>query len=85
MKTYREIKISHGQRKELIKLFNISYPTLRMALKFETDKKKAIQIREYALAHGGILLETALNMDESGDADEPDNNIEQKIISNNNE
>lgn len=56
-KTKKEIKIDHGMRKEMMEIFDTTYPTLRSALRFLTNTDKAIRMRTYALMHGGILME----------------------------
>jgi len=57
MDIYKEIKVDHGMRKQMMVIFETSYPSLRAALRFKVNTDKAILMRSYALMHGGVLLE----------------------------
>ncbi len=54
----KEIRVEHGLRKEILKTFNTTYPTIKTALSFQSDTENARMIRGYALNHGGILVES---------------------------
>lgn len=56
----REIKIEHGLRKEIMKQLCTTYPTIKSALLFKSHTSLSEKIREYALQHGGILVESIL-------------------------
>lgn len=57
--TKEVIVLDYGQHKEIMRLLNVSYPTIRRALSGETMSKKALMIREMAIKLGGkILIET---------------------------
>lgn len=56
MEFIQEITVSHGLRKEIMEELQCSYPTIRAALKFQSDTLLADHIRQYAIQHGGILL-----------------------------
>lgn len=58
MNIYREIKVNYGMRKQMMEIFSTTYPSLRAALSFQVSTQKAVRMRDYALAHGGVLLET---------------------------
>lgn len=55
----KEIKIEHGLRKEIMAQLNTTYPTVKSALMFRSNTQLAERIRAYALAHGGIVVESA--------------------------
>jgi len=61
-KADREIKVSHGMRKKMMALFDTTYPTLRSALHFKVSNEKAVMMRQYALKHGGVLMESAVGV-----------------------
>lgn len=51
----KEILLGYGERIRLMSAFHISYPTIRKALRFETDTKLARKIRHIAISeYGGI-------------------------------
>ncbi len=54
----REIKVSHGMRREIMAIFGASYPTVRAALRFKSDTYFAKRMRGYALNHGGVIVES---------------------------
>ena len=50
------IIVSHGERQEIMKKLNVSYPTIRRALNGETFNARAQKIREMAIKRGGKIL-----------------------------
>lgn len=56
----REIKIEHGLRKEIMNQLSTTYPTIKTALLYKSHTSLSDRIREYALQHGGILVESVL-------------------------
>ncbi|MFA7492700.1 MAG: hypothetical protein WCZ43_04190 [Proteiniphilum sp.] len=50
------IKVDYSVRKEIMKLLNVTYPTIRKALNGKTDTELSKRIREIAMAKGGIEL-----------------------------
>ena len=54
----KKIVIEHGTRKELMKIFNTTYPTIRGALNYKTDSLLSSKIRQAALNRGGIVVES---------------------------
>ena len=52
----KEIRVSHGTRKLIMDYFNVTYPTVRKALRYNTNSVTALAIRAYALEHGGWLV-----------------------------
>ena len=50
------IIVSHGERQEIMKKLNVSYPTIRRALNGESFNARAQKIREMALKRGGKIL-----------------------------
>lgn len=50
------IKVDYSVRKEIMKLLNVTYPTIRKALNGKTDTELSKRIRETAMAKGGIEL-----------------------------
>ncbi len=51
----KEILLGHGERIRIMSAFSISYPTLRRALRFETDTELARKIRHTAISeYGGM-------------------------------
>lgn len=54
----RRIVISHALRKQILEVFDTTYPTVRKALAFETNSAKAYQIQQFALRNGGVLIGT---------------------------
>lgn len=53
----KKIVVDYGVRKELMKMFETTYPTLRNALNFKSDNSLSKKIRKAALNRGGVLLE----------------------------
>lgn len=49
----REILLDNGDRKKLLKMFNVTYPTVNSALKFKSKTLLAYKIREAAIQMGG--------------------------------
>ena len=54
----KQIVVNHGLRKQIMAALGATYPTVRAALHFMSDTEKAQQIRQYAIDHGGILLQS---------------------------
>lgn len=52
------IKVDYSVRKEIMKILNVSYPTIRRALNNETNTEIAKKIRTVAIAKGGVELKT---------------------------
>lgn len=50
------IKVDYSVRKQIMKLLNVTYPTIRRALNGDTNTRLAQKIRELALLKGGIEL-----------------------------
>lgn len=52
----REILLKTGNRAKLMNLFDTTYPTVRAALRYETDTDLAKRIRHYAIKemHGVV-------------------------------
>lgn len=61
MESIQEITVSHGLRKEIMEELDCTYPTVRAALKFRSDTLLAIRIRQYAIRHGGVLMQSQYN------------------------
>ena len=55
-KSGKEILVNNGDRKELRRLLNVSYPTIRMALQYKSKTALAHKIRETAIKRGGIVV-----------------------------
>lgn len=52
------IVVRHGDRERIMKAMGVSYPTVRRALRYETDHDTAKKIRAYALRSlGGKVME----------------------------
>ncbi len=49
----KEIHISHGNRAKLMKALNVTYPTVRAALRFESNTVIAEKIRKVAKSEYG--------------------------------
>ena len=62
MELIQEITVSHGLRKEIMEVLQCSYPTIRAALKFQSNTLLADHIRQYAIQHGGVLLAGARSL-----------------------
>ncbi len=66
----REIILKSGKQAELKKAMNVSYPTIRKALRFQTDTNTAKRIRWNAVKHfGGVEKNEAPEVDTTHDAD----------------
>lgn len=50
------IKVDYSVRKEIMKIFDVSYPTIRRALNGTTNTELAKKIRKVALIKGGVEL-----------------------------
>ncbi len=50
------IKVDYSVRKEIMKIFDVSYPTIRRALNGTTNTELAKKIRKVALEKGGVEL-----------------------------
>jgi|AGTN01.1.fsa_nt_gi hypothetical protein len=50
------IKVEYSVRKEIMKMLNVTYPTIRKALNGETDTELSKKIRKMAIAKGGVEL-----------------------------
>lgn len=46
--------VSHGEKKELIKIFGVSHVTVREALNGKLNSPLAIKIRKAAVERGGV-------------------------------
>lgn len=56
----KEIHISHGKRAKLMKALNVTYPTVRAALRFESNTIIAEKIRKVAQSeYGGTIYEAS--------------------------
>lgn len=55
------IIVNHGEKQELMKIFNVSYNTVRKALKGQTVSKLAFQIRKTAIERGGVIYRNKLS------------------------
>lgn len=52
----KEILLRQGAKAKLMQVLNTTYPTVRAALKFETDTEIAKRIRHYAMNElGGVV------------------------------
>lgn len=52
------ILIKHGDRERIMKAMGVTYPTVRRALRYESNSEVARKIRTYALRSlGGKVLE----------------------------
>ena len=63
-----KILVDHNQKKELIELLNVTYPTIRKALRGKCASEISIKIREEALKLGGAEVEPT-NKSTEGDID----------------
>jgi len=52
----RLIKVKQKVRLQLMKIHNCTYPTIRKALKYESDSELSKKIRISALEHGGEIF-----------------------------
>ncbi|SCD21771.1 Hypothetical protein PSM36_2982 [Proteiniphilum saccharofermentans] len=50
------IKVDYSVRKEIMKLLNVTYPTIRKALNGKTNTELSKRIRQTAIAKGGVEL-----------------------------
>lgn len=50
------IRVDYAVRKEIMKILDVTYPTIRKALNGETDTELSKKIRQTAIAKGGIEL-----------------------------
>ena len=50
------IKVEYAVRKEIMKMLNVTDPTIRKALNGETDTELSKRIRQMAIAKGGVKL-----------------------------
>lgn len=55
MTTY--IRVSDALRKELSEVHNLSRVSVWAALNFLTSSERAEEVRKYALAHGGVVVD----------------------------
>ncbi|MDL2315063.1 hypothetical protein LJC16_02260 [Bacteroidales bacterium OttesenSCG-928-C19] len=51
------IIVKHGEKGELMRLFDVSYNTVKSALQGKTYSRKAFDIRKKAVERGGIVVE----------------------------
>lgn len=49
-----KVLVQHGEKKKLMKIFNVSHVTVREALNGETASVLAIRIRKAAIERGGL-------------------------------
>ena len=61
MDNVKRIFVDYGLRKQIMAALDVTYPTVRAALCFTTDTEMAQKIRQYALDHGGMLLQSGDN------------------------
>ena len=54
----KRIIVEHGEGKNLAKRFKTTPQLVVRALRFGSDSELAKKIRQYALAHGGIEMQT---------------------------
>lgn len=54
MSKEKRIVISHALRKQILEVFDTTYPTVRKALAFETNSAKAYNIQQFALKTAGF-------------------------------
>lgn len=57
----KKILVEFGVRKELMTMFNTTYPTLRLILKYQSKHPLADKIRNAALNKGGVISEKPTN------------------------
>ena len=53
----KSIIVEHGTRKELMKMFKCTYPTVKSALNYKMNTVLSNKIRQAAINKGGRLLE----------------------------
>lgn len=52
----QKIVVEHGLRKQMMLELEVTYPTIRAALAYNSNTLTAKVIRKYALEHGGVLV-----------------------------
>jgi hypothetical protein len=52
----KQIILGHSKKKEIMKIINVTYPTIRAALKYKSDSTLAFKIRKLALELGGVEM-----------------------------
>ena len=53
----KEILVEHGDKKRIKETFNVTYPTIKEALRYNSMTPLAEKIRRSALSYGGRLIE----------------------------
>lgn len=53
-KSIMKILVQHGEKKELMRIFDVSHVTVREALSGRLNSKLAIKIRKAAVERGGV-------------------------------
>ena len=54
----KTILVEHGTKKEIMRIFKCTYPTIRTALNYKNNTPLASKIRQTALNKGGKLVES---------------------------
>lgn len=62
MNDVKRIYIEHGLRKQMMDALNVTYPTIRAALNFRSNTLTAKVIRQYAIEHGGVILQERMTI-----------------------
>ena len=52
----QQIVVGHGLRKLMMLELGVTYPTIKAALEYKRNTDTAKCIRQYALAHSGVLV-----------------------------
>ena len=52
----QQIVVEHGMRRQMMLELEVTYPTIRAALAFNSNTSTSKVIRKYALDHGGVLV-----------------------------
>jgi hypothetical protein len=58
MEPGKRILVANGEKKALKELFNVSYPTVRDALKGKQSTSLSYNIRKSAIERGGVEIES---------------------------
>lgn len=53
-----QILVAPGEKLAIMRLLNVTYPTIRGALRGTNDTELALRIRQLALKRGGVLQNT---------------------------
>lgn len=57
MNLIKQIYVEYGLRKQIMAALDVTYPTVKSALTYKSNTQIAKTIRQYAIEHGGIILE----------------------------